>query len=176
MCVRAARKGHGHREDMSAEAGVPKGQFPKGWFWQMFPCTELSSKQSFPAMLPWQKNPMIFDIPAPQKPERGHIRQNRPFTKPPLLVPLDRREETILTTPTPHICKKYTPKTCHTMGVRVAYKSLGFLQKIWHTDTKIWHTNPPPHFCHMNRFYWGWGSLEFVEQGGAARAAMLQPH
>ena len=26
----------------------------------------------------------------------------------------------ILTTPTPHICKTYTPKICHTMGVRMA--------------------------------------------------------
>ena len=26
----------------------------------------------------------------------------------------------ILTTPTPHICKKYAPKICHTMGVRMA--------------------------------------------------------
>ena len=43
----------------------------------------------------------------------------------------------ILTTPTPNICKKDGPKICHTMGVRMAYKSVkikGFLQKIWHTD------------------------------------------
>ena len=66
---------------------------------------------------------------------------------------LRRREERsytllkiTLTTPTPHICKKYAPKICHTTGVCMAYKSVkikGFLQKVWHTDPKIWHTKPP---------------------------------
>ena len=61
--------------------------FPdKRWFWQMFPFTKISSKQSFPAVLPWKKKAMIFDIPGPQRPERGHIRQNHPFTKPPICL------------------------------------------------------------------------------------------
>ena len=30
-----------------------------------------------------QKKAMVFDSPAHPNPERGHIRQNRPFTKPP---------------------------------------------------------------------------------------------
>ena len=48
----------------------------------------------------------------------------------------------------------------------MAYKSVkikGFLQKMWHTDPKTWHTNPPL-LCHMNRFYGGWGGgLQFVD-------------
>ena len=31
---------------------------------------------------------MILDNPGPQKPEREHIRQNRPFTKPPFYLPV----------------------------------------------------------------------------------------
>ena len=52
---------------------------------------EISSKNSCPAVLPWQNKATIFDIPGPQKPERGHIRQNRPFKKPPF-VPLELRK------------------------------------------------------------------------------------
>ena len=66
--------------------GFAKGWFPKGWFWQVFPCTDISSKQPFSATLPWQKKGMIFDFPGPQSrkfPEQGHILQNRAFTKPP---------------------------------------------------------------------------------------------
>ena len=63
--------------------GFATGWFAKGWVWQMFHCTEVSSEKSFPAVLPWQKKAMTFDIPGPQKPERGYIRQSRPFTKPP---------------------------------------------------------------------------------------------
>ena len=46
----------------------------------------VSPVPTFPpnAVLAWQKTAMIFDIPGPQETERGHIRQNRPFTKPPL--------------------------------------------------------------------------------------------
>ena len=38
-------------------------------------------QESYPCSATWQKEAMIFDIPRPQKPERGHIRQTRPFTK-----------------------------------------------------------------------------------------------
>ena len=62
------------------------GGFAQGWFWKMVPCTEISSEKSVPAVLPWQKKPMIFEIPGPPKPERGHIRQNRPCTKPAKIV------------------------------------------------------------------------------------------
>ena len=49
---------------------------------RMFPCTKISSKKSFPVVLCWQKEAKSLIFLAP-KPERGHIRQNRPFTKPP---------------------------------------------------------------------------------------------
>ena len=39
----------------------------------MFPCPEISSKKSFPAVLTLAKQNYDFDIPEPQKPERGHI-------------------------------------------------------------------------------------------------------
>ena len=32
-----------------------KGWFPKGWFWQLFPCTNISSRKSFHEVLPWNK-------------------------------------------------------------------------------------------------------------------------
>ena len=50
----------------------------------MFPCTEISSKS---LSLQWQAT--NFDIPGPQKPERGHIRQHLPLHKTALLLPLD---------------------------------------------------------------------------------------
>ena len=50
----------------------------------------LKQKKSFPAALRWQKKAVTFEIPGPQKPERGYIRQKRPF-KTALLFPLDRR-------------------------------------------------------------------------------------
>ena len=71
----------------------------------------------------------------------------------------------ILTTPTPHISKKYDPKICHKMRGRMAYKSLeikGLSQRMWCTNRLLRHTNSDfygvrtPLLCHMNRFYWGW--------------------
>ena len=64
-------------------SGFRKRAVLKGRFWQTFRCTEVSSKKSFHAVLPWQKKAMIFVIPGPPKPEWVHIRQNCPFTKPP---------------------------------------------------------------------------------------------
>ena len=46
----------------SLSGGFAKGWFPKGWFWRMFPRNE--------------------------KPERGYVRQNHPFTKPPFYLPV----------------------------------------------------------------------------------------
>ena len=62
----------------------------QGWFWQMFLCTEFPPKILFPAVLPWQKKAMIFDIPEPPKPEQGTspkapFFQNRPFVSSRLL-------------------------------------------------------------------------------------------
>ena len=74
--------------------------------------------------------------------------------------------EVILTTPTPHIGKKYDPKICHKMRGRMAYKSLemkGFSQRmwctnrlLWHTNWLLWHTKPP--------FYAIW--TVFIGDGG----------
>ena len=62
----------------SQKRGFDKG----GGFGRCSPVPKFPSR-SCPAMLPWQKKTMIFDIPEPHKPERRHIRQNHPFTKPP---------------------------------------------------------------------------------------------
>ena len=51
--------------------GFAKAWFPKGCFWQMLPCTEMSYKKSFPAVLPWQKKAMIFDVPGPKTQNKG---------------------------------------------------------------------------------------------------------
>ena len=40
-------------------------------FWQMFPCTNISFRSSFSAVLPWQKKAMIFDIPGPKNRGEG---------------------------------------------------------------------------------------------------------
>ena len=58
----------------------------------------------------------------------------------------------VLTTPTPHICKKYAPKYAIQRG-SVWHKIKRFLQKVWHMDPKIWHTNPP--FMPYEPFLWG---------------------
>ena len=63
-----------------------------------------------------------------------------------------------LTTPTPHICKTYAPKICHTMGSvwhKSRLKPKNFYRKDGIRTQKIWHTTPPL-LCHMSRFYWGW--------------------
>ena len=65
-------------------SGVRKRVVSKRVILEDVPCTETSSqKTSFPAVLPWQKKAMIFDVPGLLKPERGYIRQNHPFPKPP---------------------------------------------------------------------------------------------
>ena len=73
----------------------------------------------------------------------------------------------------PHICKNYAPKICHTDGVRMACKPLqvkGFLQRIWHTDPEMWHTNPPPPFYARCRS--GTKNRGF-QKGGFAKCAPL---
>ena len=39
----------------------------------------------------------------------------------------------------------------------------GILQRIWHMDPKIWHTNPPPAFMPRAVFIGGGGGLQFVD-------------
>ena len=110
-----------------------KGWFPKGWFWRLFPRNENRNEGTF-GCSPGTKNRnegTCACSPPERKPERGYIRQNHPFTKPPCCLPVilfmkERRSsfelelKIILTTPTPHICKKYAPEICHTMGVCMA--------------------------------------------------------
>ena len=64
--------------------GTQKGGFQKGGFWQMFPCTEISSKHSS-ATLPWQKKAMIFDIPWPPKTRARAQSPKQPFYQTTLL-------------------------------------------------------------------------------------------
>ena len=73
----------------------------------------------------------------------------------------------ILTTPTPHISKKYAPKICHKMRGRMAYKSLeikGLSQRMWCTNRLLRRTNSdfygvrgPPPFMPYEPFLLGWG-------------------
>ena len=73
-----------------------QGGFQVRWFWQRFPCTEIPSRKSFPAMLPWQERPirvLIFlESWTPRNPERGHIRQNRSPARQPKLLSYRCRE------------------------------------------------------------------------------------
>ena len=71
------------------------------------------------------------------------------------LVLLPWSSETISTTSTPHISRKYAPQICHQMGGRTAQKSFALLQNkgtfaenIAYKPWLLWHTN-----C----FYWVWG-------------------
>ena len=70
--------------------GFAKGWFPKGRFWRMFHSTQ-KPEQGYIRMFPGTKNRNkgAFGCSPAPKPERGHIRQNHPFTKPALLFPLD---------------------------------------------------------------------------------------
>ena len=75
-----------------------------------------------------------------------------------------KRMKTILTTPTPHICRqKICPQNmpCNggPYGIKVPKKKV-FLRKIWHTDPKLWHTHPTAMPCDPS-FYcgWGWSSI-----------------
>ena len=47
----------------------------------MFPCTEISSQMSFPAILPWQKKAMLFDNPGPPKTGKRAHSPKPPFCK-----------------------------------------------------------------------------------------------
>ena len=84
------------------------------------------------------------------------------------------RQKIILTTPTPHISKKYAPKICHGMRGRMALKSLelkGLSQRMWCTNRLLWHTNSdfygirPPTFVPYEPCLLGvGGGLQFVER------------
>ena len=67
-----------------------KGGFPKGWFWRMFPRNENWNEGTFGSSPPIGCSPGTktgtrarSHVPPERKPERGHIRQNHLFGKPP---------------------------------------------------------------------------------------------
>ena len=73
------------------------GGFQKGGFWRMLPGTKSRNEGTFGCSpVPKTGRRVYADIPRYQKPERGRIRQNRPFTKLPpfyetaLLLPLEQ--------------------------------------------------------------------------------------
>ena len=83
-----------------------KGWSPKGWFRRMFPGTKTGTRARSPKppfyetalYLPVSlfgvdkrvvsKRVVSADVPLEQKPERGHVRQNHPFSKPHLYLPV----------------------------------------------------------------------------------------
>ena len=68
-------------------SGVRKGCFPKGWFWRRFPSTKNRNEGTCGcSLVPKNRTRAHADVPWYPKPERGHIRQNRPFPKPPPFV------------------------------------------------------------------------------------------
>ena len=68
-----------------------KGWFPKGWFWRMFPRNENRNEGTF-GWFPGTKTGtrVCSHVLPEQKPERGHIRQNNPLTKPPFYLPVTK--------------------------------------------------------------------------------------
>ena len=73
-----------------------------------------------------------------------------------------------LTTPTPHICKKYAPKYAIQWGFvwhKSWLKSRDFYRKYGIRSQLLWHTNPPL-LCHMNRFLLGVGVVSNLLRNG----------
>ena len=60
-------------------SGVRKRVVPKGWFWQMFPCTEISTNKSFPAMLSWQRKAMVLMFLGPKNRNESTFTKKAPF-------------------------------------------------------------------------------------------------
>ena len=61
--------------------GFATGWFPGGWFWRMFPGAGNWDGGAFGCSpVPKTGTTVHADAPQHQKPERGYIRQNRPFT------------------------------------------------------------------------------------------------
>ena len=69
--------------------GCQKGGFPKGWFWRMFPRNQNRNEGTF-GCSPGTKTAtrVRSHVDPERKPERGYIRQNNPFTKPPFCLPV----------------------------------------------------------------------------------------
>ena len=65
----------------------PKGWFPKGWFWRMFPRNETGTRVRSDVPPERKTGTRVRSHVLPErKPERGYIRQNHPFTKPPFYL------------------------------------------------------------------------------------------
>ena len=94
-----------------------KGLFPKGWFWRMFPRNENRNDGAFAKTTLLRNRPFIsqwapfwcwqkgyfqkggFGGCSPErKPERGYVRQNHPFAKPPFYLPVMREQQSWLLT------------------------------------------------------------------------------
>ena len=71
--------------------GSTKGWFPKGWFWRMCsPGTKTGTRAH--SDVPPERKPgtrVRSHVPPERQPERGHVRQNHPFTKPPFYLPVN---------------------------------------------------------------------------------------
>ena len=62
---------------------------PEGWFWRMFPRNENRNESIFGCPPRTKTRTRVhLRVPPEPKPERGHIRQNHPFTKPPFSLPV----------------------------------------------------------------------------------------
>ena len=69
--------------------GLTKGWFPKGWFWRMFPRNENQNEGTFGCSPGTKEGTRVRShVPPERKPERGHVRQNHPFTKLPFYLPV----------------------------------------------------------------------------------------
>ena len=88
--------------------GFTTGWFPKGWFRRMFPRNESTGTRVRSPKPPFYETDLLSpsdpfwcchkrvvskrvvsaDVPPERKPERGYIRQNHPFTKPPFYLPV----------------------------------------------------------------------------------------
>ena len=65
-----------------------KGWFPKGWFWRMFVRNENRNEGTFRCSLGTKRTRVGSHVPPERKLERGYIRQNHPFAKPPFYLPV----------------------------------------------------------------------------------------
>ena len=62
--------------------------FQKGGFWRMFPRNENRNEGTFGCSPGTKTGTRVHShVPPERKPERGYVRQNHPFTKPPFLSP-----------------------------------------------------------------------------------------
>ena len=103
----------------------------------------------------------VVPVASPRRKEhlQGVARNNRNFCKTYSSVRTQMKQ--FSPPPTPHTCKNYL------LCLHMAQKSLkikGFLQKIWQTNPKNWHTNHPLFMPHEPFLLGVGGGLQFVEQ------------